>query len=66
MTGSKKVPKSRPRDRLFSQKTLRRKMSEVLSLRERVAQAQLGLPIAAVLVDDDGTVPESRTKPPRD
>jgi hypothetical protein len=41
-------------------------MSEVLSLRERVAQAQLRLPIAAALADDDGTDLESRTQPPRE
>jgi hypothetical protein len=65
MSGSKTVLKWRPRDRLFSHEALRRKMSEVLSLRERVAQAQLKLPIAAAVVNDDGTDSEDRTQPPR-
>jgi hypothetical protein len=65
MSGSKTVPKSRPRDRSISDKALRRKMSEVLSLRERVAQAQLKLPIAAAVVNDDGTDSEDRTQAPR-
>jgi hypothetical protein len=66
MSGSKTVPKSKPRDRSFSDEALRRKMSEVLSLRERVAQAELRLPIAAAVVDDDGTDSEDRTQPPRE
>jgi hypothetical protein len=65
MSGSKTVLKWRPRDRLFSHEALRRKMSEVLWLRERVAQAELRLSIAAALVDDDGTDSEDRTQPPR-
>jgi hypothetical protein len=66
MSGSKTVLKWRPRDRFFSHEALRRKMSEVLSLRERVAQAQLKFPIAAALVDDDGTDSEDPTQPPRE
>jgi hypothetical protein len=31
-----------------------------------VAQAQLRLPIAAALLDDDGTDSEDRTQPPRE
>lgn len=43
MTGSRKT---NPRQRfLLSEKMLRRKMSELISLRERVAQAELNLPI---------------------
>jgi hypothetical protein len=41
--GSKSVPDLKPRDRLFSHAMLRRKMSEVISLRERVAQAELAV-----------------------
>jgi hypothetical protein len=41
MRSSKKVRKSKPYRRLISEETLRRKMSEVISLRERVAQAEL-------------------------
>jgi hypothetical protein len=66
MSGSKTVLKSRPRDRLFSHEALRRKMSEVLSLRERVAQAELRLSIVTAAVDDDGTDSEDRTQPPRE
>jgi hypothetical protein len=62
MTGSKKVPESKPRGRSFSDKSLRRKMSEVLSLREREAQAELSLPIAVALVDGDDTNSKDRTK----
>jgi hypothetical protein len=38
---SKKVRKSKPDRHSISGKILRRKMSEVISLRERVAQAEL-------------------------
>jgi hypothetical protein len=41
MRSSKKVRKSKPYRRLISHETLRRKMSELISLRERVAQAEL-------------------------
>jgi hypothetical protein len=40
---SKMVPKSRPRDRVTSHVALRRIMSEVISLREQVAQAELAV-----------------------
>src|SRR5258708_39527094 len=45
--GSKRVPAAKTRGRLVSHKVLRRKMSEVISLRERVKQAELlvGVPI---------------------
>src|ERR1700688_3629855 len=39
--GSKRVPAAITRGRLVSHKVLRRKMSEVISLRERVKQAEL-------------------------
>jgi hypothetical protein len=38
---SKKVRKSKPDRHSISDETLRRKMSELISLRERVAQAEL-------------------------
>ena len=41
MTGSKRLPKTKPRQRQPSRESLRRRMSEVISLRERVAQAEL-------------------------
>ena len=49
MTGSKRLPKSKPRQRPASQGSLRRRMSEVISLRERVAQAELHLPAESPL-----------------
>jgi hypothetical protein len=49
MTGSKRLPKSKPRQRPASQGSLRRRMSEVISLRERVAQAELHLPAESQL-----------------
>ena len=68
---SKRVPDLKPRDRLFSHELLRRKMSEVISLRERVAQAELGLtdqlidhaPLSAVPNEDpcDQGYPPPRT-----
>lgn len=36
-------PELNPRNRLFSSEMLRRKMSELISLRERVAQAELAV-----------------------
>jgi len=58
--GPKRVPDLKPRDRLFSHEVLRRKMSEVVSLRERVAQAELAVgdrvidraPVSAVSNED--------------
>ena len=40
---SKRVPKSKPGDRAVSHEALRRIMSEVISLREQVAQAELAV-----------------------
>ena len=40
---SKRVPRSKPCDRVFSHEMLRRKMSEVISLREQVAQAEVAV-----------------------
>jgi hypothetical protein len=40
---SKRVPKSKLRNRVFSHEVLRRMMSEVISLREQVAQAELAV-----------------------
>jgi hypothetical protein len=51
----KKVLKSEPDRRPISRETLRRKMSEVISLRERVAQAELKVgraPVPRQLVRD--------------
>jgi hypothetical protein len=41
MRNSKRFPESKPRDRAFSHEVLCRMMSEVISLREQVAQAEL-------------------------
>jgi hypothetical protein len=59
MTGSRKT---NPRQRfLLSEKMLRRKMSELISLRERVAQAELNLPIR-IDGDNGGTGSQGRHK----
>jgi hypothetical protein len=39
----KLAPKSKPRDRVISHEVLRRMMSELISLREQVAQAELAV-----------------------
>jgi hypothetical protein len=46
MRNSKKDRKSKPSRHSITHKTLRRKMSEVISLRERVAQAELDVGVA--------------------
>ena len=53
---SKTVLKSKPADRVVSHEMLRRKMSEVISLREQVAQAEL-----AVGAPDRSTITPTRT-----
>jgi hypothetical protein len=45
MRTSKRVSKSKPRRRSISRKSLREKMSELISLRERVAQAELAIDV---------------------
>ena len=43
------APTSKPRRRLISHETLRQKMSELISLREQVAQAELA--VSGLVID---------------
>jgi hypothetical protein len=58
---SKKVPNPKPRERVFSHEALRRRMSEVISLREQVAQAELAV---SDLVTDPAQTPGAANNDP--
>jgi hypothetical protein len=59
MRSSKKLRTSKPKRYSISAETLRRKMSELISLRERVAQAELAAGVRLVDRGRDFDVPKA-------
>ena len=61
---SQKVPKSKPNRRSVSHASLRQKMSELISLREQVAQAELAINDAVTGNEPDRTGDSESQAPP--